>query len=102
MSLGATMIKTSVMMIGELEFDQIFYETPAEQGPDMVPYETVTFVFYLGFMIIMPIIIMNLLVTLFLGGGYSSRLLQPPPIFYRLVWQSTTSRLFRKMPSYQD
>jgi hypothetical protein len=55
------MLKTSVMMIGEFEFDDLFFDNPSH-NPEMLPYRTFSMCFFLGFMIIMPIIIMNLLV----------------------------------------
>lgn len=58
------MLKTAVMMIGEFEFDDLFFDNPAKDGPEKLPYRTFTMFFFLGFMIVMPIIIMNLLVTL--------------------------------------
>ena len=54
------MMKTAVMMIGEFEYDSIFFgPTSAE-----LHYKPLTLVFFLAFLIIMPIIIMNLLVKM--------------------------------------
>ena len=52
------MMKTAVMMIGEFEYDSIFFGQTLAQ----LPYKPLTLVFFLAFLIIMPIIIMNLLV----------------------------------------
>lgn len=63
------MIKTSVMMIGEFEFDDLFFDNvnldgePAASASKM-PYRTTTFLFFMGFMCVMSIIVMNLLVGL--------------------------------------
>ena len=57
------MMKTTVMMIGEFEFDSVFFEYPS-RDPSVLPYRPVTLLFFLAFMVIMPIIIMNLLVGL--------------------------------------
>ena len=54
------MMKTAVMMIGEFEYDSIFFGQTLAQ----LPYKPLTLVFFLAFLIIMPIIIMNLLVTI--------------------------------------
>lgn len=58
------MLKTSVMAIGEFEYDNLFFDNPDQNGGDQLPYRTFSMVFFLGFMIVMPIIIMNLLVGL--------------------------------------
>ena len=56
------MLKTSVMMIGEFEFDDLFFDNPSDK-PEVLPYSIFTMIFFLGFMIVMPILIMNLLVS---------------------------------------
>ena len=59
------MMKTAVMMIGEFEYDSIFFPE-ADNGSNelMLPYKPLTLIFFLVFVIIMPIIIMNLLLKL--------------------------------------
>ena len=59
-------MKTTVMMIGEFEFDDLFFDNLSQQGQvtDALPYPTASLVFFLGFMVIMSIIVMNLLVGL--------------------------------------
>ena len=52
------MMKTAVMMIGEFEYDSIFFGSTSAE----LHYKPLTLVFFLVFLIIMPIIIMNLLV----------------------------------------
>ena len=54
------MMKTAVMMIGEFEYDSIFFGSTSGQ----LHYKPLTLVFFLAFLIIMPIIIMNLLVNM--------------------------------------
>ena len=56
------MMKTAVMMIGEFEYNAIFFDH-MDDGPNL-PYKPLSLVFFIAFMIIMPIIIMNLLVRL--------------------------------------
>ena len=63
------MLKTSVMMIGEFEFDDLFFDNVYQtydnvNGHEKLPYKVFTMIFFLVFMIIMPIIIMNLLVRI--------------------------------------
>ena len=55
------MLKTSVMMIGEFEFDDMFFDNP-DNHMERLPYKGFTMVYFLVFMVVMPIIIMNLLV----------------------------------------
>ena len=66
-NVGYSMLKTSVMMIGEFEFDDLFFDNVYDtyenvNGHEKLPYKVFTMIFFLVFMIIMPIIIMNLLV----------------------------------------
>ncbi|KAK7065169.1 hypothetical protein SK128_006956, partial [Halocaridina rubra] len=56
---GKSLLKTSVMMIGEFEFDAIF-NTPGEPPQ----YPAVTYIIFVVFLILMSILIMNLLVGL--------------------------------------
>ena len=56
-------LKTTVMLIGELEFEDMFFGD-TKHDASLMPYQTVTMVFFLCFLIVMPIIIMNLLVGL--------------------------------------
>ena len=54
-----SLIKTFVMSIGELEYDNMFFD-----NMDIVHYKWTTRAFFVVFVLIMPIIIMNLLVGL--------------------------------------
>jgi hypothetical protein len=54
------MLKATVMMIGEYDFDSLFF-SPQDV---LLPYPTFTLLFFLVFMMIMSIIVMNLLVGL--------------------------------------
>ena len=60
-SIGYSFVKTSVMMIGEFEFDGLFF-APAEET--MLPFREVTLILFVAFLIVMSIIIMNLMVGL--------------------------------------
>ncbi|XP_061171192.1 transient receptor potential cation channel subfamily A member 1 homolog isoform X1 [Saccostrea echinata] len=53
-----SLIKTTVMMIGEYEYENIFYGTQLDYYPE------ITYIMFVVFMILMSIIIMNLLVGL--------------------------------------
>ena len=57
--MGYALIKTTVMMIGEFEFENIFFE-------DTTPlaFPVTTTILFIVFLIVMAIIIMNLLVGL--------------------------------------
>ena len=68
------MLKTFVMMIGEFEFDDLFFDNPGTDfsgipHQEKLPYPVFTMSFFLVFALIMPIIIMNLLVLIFLFGS---------------------------------
>jgi hypothetical protein len=57
-------------MIGEFDYDSLFFGDNLLEDPDgfaaaLLPYRTVTLIFFLGFLMIMPIVIMNLLVRLY-------------------------------------
>ena len=58
-SVPKALIKTSVMMIGEFEFDSIFNDSQ-----NKVNYATVSYILFVTFLIIMSIILMNLLVCI--------------------------------------
>ena len=78
---GYSMLKTSVMMIGELDFDNLFFDNPNDH-PSMLPYRIFAMVFFLLFLIVMPILIMNLLVRLH---------------FFHLTFRSV---FFKYLPTY--
>ncbi len=57
---GSSLLKTTVMMIGEMEFDSIFFDR--EENP--LPYPGITFALFSVFLVVMAIIIANLLIGL--------------------------------------
>ena len=60
-----SLIKTLIMTSGEMEYDNLFFDNAKyNDGVVMVPYETTTRLLFLFFVLVMPIIIMNLLVGL--------------------------------------
>ena len=60
-----SIIKTLIMTSGEMEYDNLFFDNAKyNDGVVMVPYETTTRLLFLFFVLVMPIIIMNLLVGL--------------------------------------
>ena len=61
---GLSIIKTFVMSIGELEYDNLFFDNIHNEKEYMVHYKWTTKAFFVFFVMIMPIIIMNLLVGL--------------------------------------
>ena len=50
------------MTLGEFEFDDMFFDNPSDGHTERLPYKGFTMVYFLVFMVVMPIIIMNLLV----------------------------------------
>ena len=61
--MGFALVKMVVMMIGEYDFDSLFFSAEEDVGY-IVPYPTFTLLFFLVFLVIMSIIVMNLLVGL--------------------------------------
>ena len=66
-TVSLAMVKTFVMFIGELEYDNIFFDNVNPFGGthygERLPYPTFSHLFLLTFVCIMPLIIMNLLVS---------------------------------------
>lgn len=60
-SVGMSLLKTSVMMIGEFEFDSIFNP---DNPQDEIYYRPAAYIIWVIFLVIMSIILMNLLVRL--------------------------------------
>ena len=65
-----TLVKTSVMMIGEFEYESIFHglgdvtnQNSADGHEARTYYEILSYLMFVVFMILMSIIIMNLLVS---------------------------------------
>ena len=56
--MGKSLLKTSVMMIGEFDYSSIFFDDSQD-----VPFPELTYVLFVSFLILMSIIIMNLLVS---------------------------------------
>ena len=57
-SVGKSLLKTAVMMIGEFDYSSIFFDES-----QAVPFPEVTYTLFVAFLILMSIIIMNLLVS---------------------------------------
>ena len=55
------MLKSSVMMIGELDYGDLFHPDNSA-STNKLPYDLFSMIFFLGFLVVMPILIMNLLV----------------------------------------
>ena len=62
--LSKSIMKTFVMTAGELEYSTMFFPEENEDNDNEVPYEKTTTLFFISFVITMPIIVMNLLVGL--------------------------------------
>ena len=67
-TISMAMVKTFVMFIGELEYDNIFFDNVNSFSGihygEKLPYPTFSYFFLLAFVCIMPLIIMNLLVSI--------------------------------------
>ena len=59
-TVGYSLLKTSVMMTGEFEYESIFHNDPLNH----LEFDNLTFVFFLVFLIIISIIVVNLLIGL--------------------------------------
>ena len=62
-----SILKTMTMITGELDFDAIFKQTPggvltADDVPGQVPFPEVSYMLWIIFLILMPILLSNLLV----------------------------------------
>ncbi|TRY67514.1 hypothetical protein TCAL_06427 [Tigriopus californicus] len=60
--IGYAFVKTAVMMVGEFEFDTLFFPPP-EEGNEL-PFPVTTILLFVAFLIVMSIILMNLMVGL--------------------------------------
>ena len=62
-----SILKTMTMTTGEFEFDDIFQQTPGgvmslEEIPGPIPFPIVSYILWIIFLILMPILLTNLLV----------------------------------------
>lgn len=62
-----SILKTMTMTTGEFEFDNIFQQTPGgvnsvDQIPEQIPFQVVSYLLWMIFLILMPILLTNLLV----------------------------------------
>ena len=70
---GRAILKTGIMMIGEFEFNSIFTENFSKNGvrnAKIIPHPTITYLIFVLFLIVMPILTMNFLVS-FSQSDYS-------------------------------
>ena len=63
---GRSLVKTMVMTTGEFDFDGIFFNSQddAEAGNDLF-YPQIAYILWIVFIILMPIILTNLLVNIY-------------------------------------
>ena len=62
---GRAILKTGIMMIGEFEFNSIFTENFSKNGvlnEKVIPHPIITYLIFVLFLIVMPILTMNFLV----------------------------------------
>ncbi len=59
-----SLLKTMTMTTGEFEFDTIFRQDPAGESDDAeeIPFRTISYILWIVFVIIMPILLTNMLV----------------------------------------
>ena len=83
------------MMIGEFEFDDLFFDNVGKEPQEMVlPYQTTTFLFFVVFVCVMSIIVMNLLVGLAVDD---IKAVQDSAVLQRLAMQVTLNLDVEKM-----
>ena len=71
------------MTTGEFEFDTIFQQTGAFKGEDDITYPVISYVLWILFLVLMPILLTNLLVSL--NHTHSLIMLKSPFPLDRLV-----------------
>ena len=91
--MGFALVKMVVMMIGEYDFDSLFFSAEEDVGY-IVPYPTFTLLFFLVFLVIMSIIVMNLLVGLAVDD---IKAVQNSAVLQRLAMQVTLNLEVEKM-----
>ena len=60
-----SLLKTMIMTVGEFETDPIFFSDPSDS---VLSYPTVTYILWVLFLIIMPVLLQNLLVSYVMRG----------------------------------
>lgn len=60
---GTGIVRTMVMMIGELDYRDTFTEKFTEENKKYLPYKQMSYIVFVLFVIIMTIVVMNLLVS---------------------------------------
>jgi transient receptor potential cation channel subfamily A protein 1 len=59
-----SLLKTITMTTGEFEFDTIFRQSPEVNTEEEIPYPPISYLLWIAFIILMPILLTNLLVGL--------------------------------------
>ena len=72
-----SLLKTLAMTTGELETDRIFFGTPS-----VVVYPVVTYILWITFLVIMPILLQNMLVREYFINVYTTT---PPSLLYTFI-----------------
>ena len=65
---GRSLLKIMTMTTGEFDFDSIFRQDPtgASDDADEIPFPPISFMLWIVFVIIMPILLTNMLVCMYL------------------------------------
>ena len=71
-----SLLKTFTMSTGELDFDAIFRQDPTggSAGVEEIPFPAVSYILWIVFVVLMPVLLTNMLVCLSLGAQYGSTL----------------------------
>ena len=59
-----SLLKTITMTTGEFEFDSIFRQSPEVNRGEGIPYPPISYILWIAFIILMPILLTNLLVSI--------------------------------------
>ena len=79
--IGFSFLTTSVMMLGELNFTELFF-APVEER--MLPYPEVTVTLFVAFIVVMAIILINMMIGLAVDD---IKAIQEQAVFKRLAMQ---------------
>ena len=91
-------IKTLIMTSGEMEYDNLFFDNQDWNKLETVPYMNTTKILFVMFVIIMPIIIMNLLVGLAVDD---IKTVQQNAVLKRIAMQVTMQLLANNVTNRQ-
>ena len=86
------------MTTGEFEYDTIFRQCQDSNCEDELTYVTASFLLWIIFLILMPILFTNLLVRIASFSYHRVSVLTASYVCHRLVWLLTTSKELWNLP----